>query len=289
MHQKKWTLEEDNLVKKYWPKTPLQEMQKYVVSRSVKAIRSRANLLKVTKAVGFGKHKKWNQEDLDYLKIHYSNTLNIQLTTKFNCSLKSLYCAANLINIKKSKEHLALIGGNILKMQGIKTRFKKGHVPMNKDKKQWEYMTADQIKRSAKTQFKKGIIPHNTVAIGFERVTVDGYLEVKIGDFENSSDNFQLKHRMIYERQYGTIPAKHQVRFKDGNKFNFEISNLILVSREDSLKINIMSDVGIVKRFLKVKDPVQIKEVIDQLPYVIELKRKSLQLNHKIKNHEGNN
>ena len=112
--------------------------------------------------------------------------------------------------------------------------FKKGNVPFNKGKKWDEYMSEKGKQNSRKTTFKKGNIPHNHRKIYEERITVDGYTEMKIKE----PNVWVSKHRYIYEQHYGTIPDGYNVMFADKNKQNFDIDNLILVSKSEDLIMN---------------------------------------------------
>lgn len=113
---------------------------------------------------------------------------------------------------------------------GLTGRFKKGHVPANKG-------THPPTRgRMAETQYKKGNLPHNTKPIGYERITKDGYIEVKVKmrpSAPNANDNFKMKHRLVWEKEYGPVPEGHVVIFLDGDKRNFKISNLALISRAE--------------------------------------------------------
>lgn len=102
------------------------------------------------------------------------------------------------------------------------TGFKKGAKPWNKGKT--GYMGAN------KTSFKKGHKPALWKPVGSERVTRDGYIEVKVRDAQKQN-NYELKHRHIWKKHHGEIPENHVVMFKDGDKLNVELSNLLLVSR----------------------------------------------------------
>lgn len=286
MALKKWTKEEEDLLKEFYPVTKLENMVNYIPKRSTGAIRTMATNLKVTKAVGFGKTKKWTDEDFVFLKKNYSNTENYILMEYFNCSEKSLYSAASKIGLKKTAEHISKVCGRVLKEVGKDTRFSKGHISFNTGKKQEEYMSEDAIERTTKTRFKKGQKPHNTVEVGFERITKDGYIEVKVGDFKNTSKNFKLKHRLIWEEIKGPVPEGFQVRFIDGNKKNLEFSNLKLVSLSESLKINSMSDSSILKRFLNIKNQLEVDKIINDFPAIIEVKRNTIKLNQKLKTDE---
>lgn len=117
---------------------------------------------------------------------------------------------------------------------GTTGRFEKGHVPANKGKPH------PTVGRMAETQFKKGGLPPNTKPIGYERITKDGYIEVKVKMRPSSplcKDNFILKHRLIWEEANGPIPKGYKVTFLDGNKQNCVFENLALVTNAEHLQM----------------------------------------------------
>ena len=140
---------------------------------------------------------------------------------KFNANLseQQLYNFKARHNLKSG-----LVGG----------QFKKGHIPMNKGKRWDEYMSKQGQINSSKTTFKKGNIPTNHRPVGSERLNVYGYIEVKVAE----PNKWKLKHRVIYEKEFGAIPKSHIVTFADGNTENFELDNLILISRYENLLAN---------------------------------------------------
>ena len=105
-------------------------------------------------------------------------------------------------------------------------QFKKYQEPWNKGLK--GYIGAN------KTSFKKGTIPPNYKPVGTERFAKDGYIEVKVKD----PNVWELKHRYIYKKHYGEIPNGYNVIFADKNISNFDIDNLILVSKAEMLILN---------------------------------------------------
>lgn len=120
--------------------------------------------------------------------------------------------------------------------------FKKGQVPYNKGK-HVPPTTEEKRRNMARTQFKKGSIPHNAVNVplGSERVTVDGYVEVKVREHivYDEEGNWKAscwrgKHILAWERAHGReLPPKHAVVFIDGDKANCDPSNLVLVPRSE--------------------------------------------------------
>lgn len=117
---------------------------------------------------------------------------------------------------------------------GLTGQFKKGNVAHNKGKKQIEYMSQESIERTKATRFKKGNNPKNYRPVGSERITKDGYIEVKVAD----PNKWETKNKIIYKQYYGDIPKGHKVIYADGNKLNNDINNLILVSDNEELIMN---------------------------------------------------
>ena len=123
------------------------------------------------------------------------------------------------------------------------TRFKKEMTPWNKGIK------VGLIPHSA---FKKGNIPWNTREIFTERVNKAGYTEIKIEE----PKKWEKKHRWIWRQKYGEIPKGSVIIFADGNKSNFDINNLICVTRNELKVLNkcrlISSDPELTKTGLNV-------------------------------------
>lgn len=117
---------------------------------------------------------------------------------------------------------------------GLTGYFKKGNVAHNKGKKQIEYMSQESIERTKETRFKKGNKPKNYRPVGSERITKDGYIEVKVAD----PNKWETKNKIIYKQYFGDIPEGHKIIYADGNKLNNDINNLILVSDNEELIMN---------------------------------------------------
>jgi hypothetical protein len=109
---------------------------------------------------------------------------------------------------------------------GLAGYFQKGHIPANKGLKGaggWK-----------PTQFKKGHMPVNYRPVGSERVNVDDYVEIKVAD----PKTWVGKHTLIWEEYNGLVPKGYVVIFGDGNRRNFDINNLLLVSRIQLVRLN---------------------------------------------------
>lgn len=153
----------------------------------------------------------------------YSKELAAMFNEKFNMDITTK-------EIKSFKQSHKL-------NSGLTGHFQKGQVSYNKGKKQSEFLSAEAIERTKATRFKKGNRPHNCRKIGEERISSDGYVMVKVRD-GCLNDNWELKHRIIYKQHYGDIPNGYNIMFADKNKRNFDIDNLILVSKSEDLIMN---------------------------------------------------
>lgn len=123
-------------------------------------------------------------------------------------------------------QNIKTFRGNHKLNSGLTGRFEKGNVPFNKGTKG--------LMKANKTSFKKGNMPPNHKNVGYERINVDGYVEIKVKE----PNIFKLKHRIIYEQNCGKIPKGHKVVFADGNKLNLDLNNLILLTDSEELIMN---------------------------------------------------
>lgn len=113
---------------------------------------------------------------------------------------------------------------------GIDARFTKGHVPMNKGQK----MPPEIYAKAYPTMFKKGQESINKRPLYSERITKDGYVEIKTEE----PNTWKLKHKWIWEQKNGKIPDGMCLLFRDRNKQNCDIENLVLIYRKELVIIN---------------------------------------------------
>lgn len=141
-----------------------------------------------------------------------------ELTELVNSTFGTTYTAGQIKNYR-ARHHL---------ISGLTGCFEKGHVPHNKGKHTGSYpgMVA--------TQFKDGHMPHNHRPVGSERVNRDGYLERKTAE----PKTWRLVHVINWEVVHGPVPKGHAVIFKDGDRTNPDISNLLLVTRAELARMN---------------------------------------------------
>lgn len=180
----------------------------------------------------------WSEEEKEYLKQitpgHHHKEIQELMNKRFGLKL-----TPNQIKGAISRYKLST---------GFTGQFKKGHVPANKG------MKGVCPEGSKKTWFKKGNIPANHKPVGSERVNVDGYTEVKVKE----PNNWHLKQRVVWEKANGPIPKGCAIVFGDSDKRNFDINNLLLVSRKQLLFLNnnklIKDDVELTKTGIIIAD-----------------------------------
>ena len=157
----------------------------------------------------------YSEDELAYIQQH-SALPRPQLTEQFNATFGRSLKLENISALCKRKGwHTGRDG-----------RFPAGQPSWNAGKK--GFMGANV------TSFKKGQMPHNHKPVGHERITVDGFIEVKVAE----PNVFKGKHRIVYEQHHGEIPKGHVIKFIDGNPLNCEISNLMLISRSALVQLN---------------------------------------------------
>lgn len=164
-----------------------------------------------------------SEEQLDEFVRDFPNFSNQALADRYNVNINSIGGIGHKLGLKKSVEYINNNGS-------VTSRFKPGNVPANKGKR----MSEETYRFCKKTMFKPGNKPHNAMPIGSERITKDGYIEVRTDC--PGYRKWKLKHRIIWEQINGKIPNGYNVQFKDGNRKNCDINNLYLISRKEQLQ-----------------------------------------------------
>src|SRR3712207_5888386 len=101
--------------------------------------------------------KNWNEKEIKELKSLYPVMNTGKLALHFGHPLSSVYAKAHALGLRKSEEFFrspesGRFSNTRLIEGGIRTRFKKGHIPANKGKRMSEYMSAESIEKSKATR-----------------------------------------------------------------------------------------------------------------------------------------
>ena len=166
----------------------------------------------------------WTKEELEFLRDVYPYYENKEISKMVKDKFGFEVSARNLLNVS----HKHKFPKKAIPNTGC---YRKGDVPWNKGKG----MSEEVKEKVKKTWFKKGEIPKNHRPVGSTRITVDGYTEIKIAE----PNRWALYHRHLYEEEHGEKLKKNEaVIFADGDKTNFDIDNLVKVSRANLLYLN---------------------------------------------------
>lgn len=95
-------------------------------------------------------------------------------------------------------------------------------------------MSPEAIERTRATRFHDGHLPANTRAVGDERVTKDGYVEVHVAQHRRAkaNDQWRMKHHIAWEQANGEpVPPHTMIVFADHDRRNFDPGNLVAVPR----------------------------------------------------------
>ncbi len=112
-------------------------------------------------------------------------------------------------------------------------QFEKGHAPVNKGTKGF-------MKANSGT-FRKGHVNVRTNPIGTERVSKDGYIEIKVAEanpYTTCQTRYKQKHVWLWEQTKGPVPKGHVVAFADGDPMHCVIENLVLLTRNELARLN---------------------------------------------------
>ena len=153
---------------------------------------------------------------LDNYKGRYNQELADLFNQKFNTNITSRTIKSYKANNKLNS--------------GLTGKFRKGQTPHNKGKK----MPKEVYEKVKHTMFAKGNVPPNHRPVGSERISKDGYIEVKVAE----PNKWRFKQRVVYEETKGKIPEGCPIIFLDGNKRNFDIDNLRCITRSELLYLN---------------------------------------------------
>jgi len=186
------------------------------------------------------KNTNYNSKICDYIKNNYKNKSNIDLANEIN---RKFNINLTVVNIEYLKRRIKLVDKFNFEPAVNTGRFKKGNIPFSKGKK-WNDFISEEGQRKIRKNicFKKGNISHNCLPIGTERMRYSGkddigYLCVKLYNGKKNN-NWVPKHIYLYEKVFGKVPKGHKVIFADGDRFNFDLDNLILIEAKEHLILN---------------------------------------------------
>lgn len=117
---------------------------------------------------------------------------------------------------------------------GLTGRFNAGNIPWNKGKNINTWNLSDEKQHNMSIgRYSKGHIPWTVLPIGSERIK-QGFVYVKV----DHPNKWKRKQIAVWEKHNGSVPKGYCVIFIDGDRSNFNLDNLALISKEENLRLN---------------------------------------------------
>lgn len=171
--------------------------------------------------------EQFPQHIKDYIAENYKGVGPKEMAERLNRRFGTDYTVKQIAAYYKNHGHNS----------GLTGRFQPGHVPANKGTHPPTHG------RMAETQFRAGHTPHNKLPIGSIIMKADGYMWQKLGE---GARDWRQKHLLVWEEAHGPIPDGHVITFKDGDKTNYDLDNLALITMAESIELT--------RRGLRTKD-----------------------------------
>ena len=193
--------------------------------------------------------KRWTHEEYwKYQKRYPQGMYEFIRDNSWGVSSKKM---AEMCNEKFGTEWTPTGMKQFRQRHGIKSgetgRYQKGHAPGNKGKKQSEYCSPEAIEKSRKTQFKKGHRPANELPVGSIVTNSYGYKLRKKQAEGSMWERWEFMHIAVWEEHNGPVPEGMVITFKDSDKQNCSIENLMLISKAENAVLT--------RKHLRFQDP----------------------------------
>lgn len=166
---------------------------------------------------------KWTDEMVEYVRDLYPHYTNKEIAEMLKERYGITVRPKSLCNLHHKYKYEDKLENP--------SQFKKGFTPWNKGMP----MRVETRKKLEHTWFKSGHTPANTRPISSTRIDKDGYMVIKTKE----TGRWQLYQRHIYEKAHNVKLDKDDiVLFADGNTRNFDVDNLVRITREELLYLN---------------------------------------------------
>lgn len=236
----RWTQEEDDFLREWYPRVSNAEITRMMNERGWKrgqtAIHAHAtHTLHVSKDVGKGYKKPgyrtfWTHEREAWLRDNVPGRSVNEVVSLFE---KEFGEPIRRMQVKCAMERFGVKSGV------HEGRFKKGHVPATKGLKWDDYMAPEKQEFIRRHLFKAGNVPHKKAELLDEKVVIDKdgkptiFVNVAPRNAKNTSARWISKGRFEWMRANGRdFPEGHRVVYADHDRFNCDPDNLVAVPEE---------------------------------------------------------
>ena len=165
-----------------------------------------------------GESKVFPREVFEFIKKNNYGKTCKEITALVNDRFEKAYTECQIKSFRKNHSLIS----------GITGKFTDGYIPANKGKKGYCSPGCE------KGWFHKGRKPHNYMTVGSEIKDHYGYLKIKTGE----PNIWRYKHHLVWEKENGYIPKNKIVIFKNNDKTDCRIENLMCISKAENAIIN---------------------------------------------------
>lgn len=177
--------------------------------------------------------RPWTEAEIATLRRLFATHSAAEIGAAIGRSVASIHNKRLDLGLRKPREWISArlrVSWQAADHGGRRTQFQPGHRTWNAGMKG--------LHLSPNSQFKPGHRPHTWLPIGATRVTKDGYVQRKISDTGQRKTDFVPVHHLVWRLHGRIVPPGHALVFRDGNKRNFDINNLELVTRAELMARN---------------------------------------------------
>ncbi len=180
----------------------------------------------------------WTPAMVAELRRLYPDTRTRDIAEQMGLRQSQVQYKAEKLGLRKPPETIARLAREAMQNpnhQGRRTQFAPGHKTWNTGMKGLDI-------GGKATRYKQGNRSGKALEIyqpiGTERVSKDGYVQRKINDDMPLQRRWRAVHTLIWEAANGPLPAGHLVVFRNGDKRDFRLENLELISRAENMRRN---------------------------------------------------
>jgi hypothetical protein len=186
----------------------------------------------------WGGKRCWTKADDAQLRRLYPDLPTTTVARRLRRTVPATYGRAGLLGLAKSAAYQASPEACRLRRGdeiGKAFRFPPGHVPANKGLRRPGYARG----RMRETQFKPGVSSWRTMPVGSTRL-IEGYLYRKVSAVPHVpySVNWKAEHWLIWTAARGPVPAGSALAFKNGDKTDVRLENIVCLTRRQLMARN---------------------------------------------------
>lgn len=169
-------------------------------------------------------YRKYPAEVVDYVKIIAENKKKSDIAKQVNAKFGINLSKANIKSIFQYYKISSTLTGH----------FENSHIPWNKGKN----MRKETFEKLRPTLFCKGHVPWTYREVGSIRTSKEGHVIIKVAETGRKTTDWRPLKNIVWELRYGKVPAGKIITMLDGNKYNFNLSNLACISCAENAMIN---------------------------------------------------